>query len=135
FQNCNIFNDGAFDQLKDRTTREDHTLRLNHGEPLVFGVDSDKAIVRSADGGLAVGAATDPAVVVHDAKATDPTHAFALSRLTGDSAGVTPIGVFRDIDVPAYDELVNKQVNEATERLGEGDLMALLNSGDTWSVG
>ncbi len=134
FQNCNIFNDGAFDQLKDRTTREDHTLRLNHGEPLVFGVDSDRAIIRAADGSLAVGAATDPAVVVHDARATDPTHAFALSRLTGDSADVTPIGVFRDVDVPAYDELVNNQVTEATDRFGDGDLMALLNSGDTWSV-
>jgi 2-oxoglutarate ferredoxin oxidoreductase subunit beta len=134
FQNCNIFNDGAFDALKNRDTRDDHTLRLEHGQPLVFGAENDKAIIRTSAGALAVGAADDPAVVRHDARAEDPTQAFALSRLTGERAGVTPIGIFRDVDVPAYDELVNAQLEQATARLGKGDIMSLLHSGDTWSV-
>jgi 2-oxoglutarate/2-oxoacid ferredoxin oxidoreductase subunit beta len=134
FQNCNIFNDGAFDALKDRTSRDDATLRLEHGAPLVFGTERDKAIVRTPSGALGVGSASDPAVVVHDAHAADPSQAFALSRLTGESAGVTPIGVFRDVDVPTYDELVNRQVADATASRGAGDVMSLLHSGDAWSV-
>ena len=64
----------------------------------------------------------------------DPTMACALSRLTGDSAGVTPIGVFRDVDAPSYDELMREQIETAVAKQGAGDLGALLRSGDTWTV-
>jgi 2-oxoglutarate/2-oxoacid ferredoxin oxidoreductase subunit beta len=74
--------------------------------------------------------ATDPGVLIHDPTVDDPTTAFALSRLTG----VTPIGVFRDIDRPSYDELMNEQLVTAKQKQGAGDLMALLHSGDTWDV-
>jgi 2-oxoglutarate ferredoxin oxidoreductase subunit beta len=134
FQNCNIFNDGAFDPLKDRAKRDDATLRLAHGRPLIFGAEADKGIRAAADGGLEVCAADDPGVAVHDAQAADPTRAFALSRLTGESAGVTPIGVFRDVDLPTYDEQMAAQIDQARERAGGGDLMALLAGGDTWTV-
>ena len=134
FQNCNIFNDGAFDDLKDRTKRDDHTLKLAHGQPLVFGADLDKGIRRSASGSLEVCAATDPDVLVHDANTDDPTLAFALSRLTGESAGVTPIGVFRDVDVPTYDEKMASQIADAQARQGEGDLMALIAGNETWKI-
>ncbi|AEH11266.1 MULTISPECIES: 2-oxoacid:ferredoxin oxidoreductase subunit beta [Protofrankia] len=134
FQNCNIFNDGAFDALKDRSSKDDATLRLVHGEPLVFGVERDKGIRRAPGGELEVCAATDDGVLVHDAHAAEPGLAFELSRLTGDSAGVTPIGVFRDIDLPTYDEQLNGQISDARARQGEGDLIQLLGSGDTWTV-
>jgi 2-oxoglutarate ferredoxin oxidoreductase subunit beta len=90
--------------------------------------------VRWAGGSLEVCSADDPDLLVHDAGADDPTAAFALSRLTGESAGVTPIGVFRNVDRPAYDELMNAQVQAAIDKQGPGDVNALLRSGDTWTV-
>ena len=134
FQNCNIFNDGAFDTLKDRDTRDDATLRLRQGEPLVFGADRGKAIRRAADGSLETCTADDPGVLVHDAHAADPSQQFALSRVTGDSHGVTPIGVFRDVDVPSYDEGLNAQIDRAKERQGAGDLMKLIAGKETWNI-
>jgi 2-oxoglutarate/2-oxoacid ferredoxin oxidoreductase subunit beta len=130
YQNCNIFNDGAFDLLKDKDTREDAGLKLEVGQPMVFGADNAKGIRRGPNGDLEICDATDPGVLIHDPTRDDPTTAFALSRLTG----VTPMGVFRDIDRPSYDELMNKQLATATEKQGKGDLMSLLRAGDTWSV-
>jgi 2-oxoglutarate ferredoxin oxidoreductase subunit beta len=130
YQNCNIFNDGAFDLLKDKDSRDDSGLRLESGQAMVFGTDSDKGVRRSATGGLEVCNATDPGVLVHDPTVEDPTTAFALSRLEG----VTPIGVFRDIDRPTYDELMSDQLASAQAKQGPGDLMKLLHSGDTWNV-
>jgi 2-oxoglutarate ferredoxin oxidoreductase subunit beta len=135
YQNCNIFNDGAFDSMKDADTRDDATLRLEHGQPLLFGAGRDRGVRRSATGGLELCSADDPDVLVHDVTAEDPTTAFALSRLTGESAGVTPIGVFRAVDRPVYDELMAGQLRAAVDRQGAGDLMALLHGGDTWTVG
>ena len=133
YQNCNIFNDGAFDVLKERDTRDGATLRMEQGQPLVFGAESEKGV--KWDGGkLVLCAADDPAVLVHDTSTTDPTMAFALSRLTGDSAGVTPIGVFRNFDAPSYDELMREQIETAVAKQGAGDLAGLLRSGDTWTV-
>ena len=121
YQNCNIFNDGAFDMLKERDTRDGATLRLEKGQPLIFGAESEKGV--KWDGGrLVVCGADDPGVLVHDTDAADPTMAFALSRLTGDSAGVTPIGVFRDVDTPSYDELMREQIETAVAKQGAGDL-------------
>ncbi|CAO5175857.1 2-oxoglutarate oxidoreductase subunit KorB [Frankia sp. AiPs1] len=134
FQNCNIFNDGAFDPLKDRSTRDDVTLRLVHGEPLVFGAEGDKGIRRTDDGGLAVVSADAPGVLVHNASAADPSQSFALSRVTGDSHGVTPIGIFRNVDVPTYDEALNRQIVDAKSKQGDGDLMNLISGGETWTI-
>src|SRR5580698_4123534 len=103
YQNCNIFNDGAFDLLKDADTRDDWTIRMEHGQPLRFGADGSKAVVRDATGGLHVEddvAADDPRVVVHDAHARDSTYAFALSRLTSADSRYAPMGVFRSVQRP-----------------------------------
>jgi len=136
YQNCNIFNDGAFDALKDRETREDVLVRLEDGQPIRFGADLDKGIRRDpVTGALEVCAADDPVVLVHRAGADDPSQAFALSRLSDPgSLARTPIGVFRSVQQPTYDDLMTGQLEQAVETQGPGDLGALLHGRDTWEV-
>ncbi len=150
YQNCNIFNDGAFDVLKDRDEAPGRLVRLVDGEPIVFGHESDrKAVVRSASGfGVEVLGAEEAAtqgreVLVHDTAAADPSGAFALSRLDGPSMVHVPVGIFRAVDRPAYDDLAREQLDDAREasggstawRAGDDDLAGLLAGGDTWTVG
>jgi 2-oxoglutarate ferredoxin oxidoreductase subunit beta len=137
YQNCNIFNDGAFQPMKDPEVRDDVTVRLEHGRPIVFGADGDKALVRSDSGGFEVARTADvdiSRVVVHDAKNPDPSQAFALSRLDSPSFEHTPIGIFRQVERPSYDEQLRHQLDEAVTAQGKGDLAALLGSGDTWRI-
>lgn len=152
YQNCNIFNDGAFDALKDAGTREDMLVRLQHGQPVRFGTDGRFGVVRGDDGSVRVvevgegaGLVPESSLLVHDAHAPGPETAFALSRLTdGASLAHTPIGIFRDVQRPTYDALAVEQVQRAKESQGDataagapGDdaLAALLAGSDTWSVG
>jgi 2-oxoglutarate ferredoxin oxidoreductase subunit beta len=130
YQNCPIFNDGAFDALKDAATAQDAVLRLEHGQPITVGTSG---VVRDpATGELSVSPDPDPdRVLVHDAHADSPTTAFALSRL-GDHP--TPIGVFRDIHRPVYDTQMAEQLDRATTQHGDGDLATLLAGNDTWIV-
>lgn len=138
YQNCNIFNDGAFEQLKDPDTRDDVTIRLEHGQPITFGKDGQLGVVRGASGSLDVAevakVGTD-ALVTHDAHAENPELAFALSRL-GDltSNHHTPIGVFRDVDRPVYDTLMAEQLTADTAKRGSGDLAGLIAGNDTWTI-
>jgi 2-oxoglutarate ferredoxin oxidoreductase subunit beta len=138
YQNCNIFNDGAWEPLKDGDTRDDVMMRLVHGEPIRFGKDMEKGVIRTADGHIAVADISEvgeDAVIRHDAHAKDPGLAFALSRLSNPrTLQNTPIGVFRDIERPSYDRLVREQLAEVQEKQGVGDLQSLLNGGDTWTV-
>ena len=137
YQNCNIYNDGAFDVLKDPASRDDATIRLTHGEPVRFGRDNRHAVVRDPlHGGLRIAENApddDPTVVVHDAHAEDPSYAFGLSRLAGEDMRYTPIGVYRSVSRPSYDELMSAQVERA-QQAGTGDLAALLRGQDTWTV-
>ncbi|WP_406267820.1 2-oxoacid:ferredoxin oxidoreductase subunit beta [Actinacidiphila glaucinigra] len=139
YQNCNIFNDGAFEVLKDRTSAENAVIRLEHGEPIRFGADNAKGVVRDrATGDLRVvdvDASNEDEVLVHDAHAATPTTAFALSRLADpDTLHHTPIGVFRSVDRPVYDALMSEQLEQAVEQQGKGDLAAMLAGNDTWTV-
>ena len=127
YQNCNIYNDGAFDFVREE---KENRLYLRHGEPIVWG---DKGVRLLPDGSPEVVAATEPGLLVHDAHAHEPAHAFALSRLTQQAIGATPFGVFRDVERPVYDELMAEQIGVAKAK-GEGELAALLGSGDTWSI-
>jgi 2-oxoglutarate ferredoxin oxidoreductase subunit beta len=137
YQNCNIFNDGAFDPLKDAGTRDDVTIRLVHAQPIRFGADGSRGVARAADGSLeVVDVATAGAdrIIVHDAHAADPSTAFALSRLSDPmTLADTPIGVFRDVDRPSYDQLAREQVSSAQAE-GSADLAKLIAGGDTWQV-
>ncbi|MER7003764.1 2-oxoacid:ferredoxin oxidoreductase subunit beta [Dactylosporangium sp. NPDC000555] len=138
YQNCNIFNDGAFDLLKDAETRDDWTIRLEHGQPLRFGKNGEKAVLWGEHGTLAIEhdvAADDPRVVVHDAHADNPSFAFALSRLSLDSR-YTPMGVFRSVERPTYDQAMAAQLKAAAAKApGDDDaLQKLLLGNDTWAV-
>ena len=140
YQNCPIFNDGAFDAIKDPSTSADAIIPLTHGEPIRFGVDGHLGVVRDQQTGafsvVEVAEVGEAALAVHDAHLADPSFAFGLSRLT--DAGVlhrAPIGIFRDVEAPAYDDLARDQVALATS-LGNDDdaLQTMINGGDTWTV-
>jgi 2-oxoglutarate ferredoxin oxidoreductase subunit beta len=138
YQNCNIFNDDAFEPLKDPATRDDFTIRLEHGQPIIWGAQSQYGVTRADDASLKVVNVADvdaSALLVHDAHADDPSHAFDLSRLADLSLARTPIGVFRSVQRPVYDDLMAGQLASARETQGEGDLAELLAGGDTWTVG
>jgi 2-oxoglutarate ferredoxin oxidoreductase subunit beta len=138
YQNCNIFNDNAWEPLKDSDTRDDLLMRLEHGEVILFGKDKGKGVTRTSEGHLKVVNVADvssEALIRHDAHATDPGLAFALSRLSDVySLENTPIGVFRDIHRPSYDRLVREQVAQVKERQGAGDLQDLIMGHDIWTV-
>ncbi|MBO4259007.1 2-oxoacid:ferredoxin oxidoreductase subunit beta [Streptomyces griseorubiginosus] len=139
YQNCNIFNDGAFDALKDKQQAEDAVIRLEHGQPIRFGADGARGVVRDAvTGDLKVVDVTpdnESQILVHDAHAASPTTAFALSRLADpDTLHHTPIGVLRSVDRPVYDTQMADQLDSAIEQNGKGDLATLLAGGDTWTV-
>jgi 2-oxoglutarate ferredoxin oxidoreductase subunit beta len=144
YQNCNIFNDGAFEALKDKDQALEAVIRLEHGEPIRFGTPAEdglgsKGVIRDpATGDLRVIDVTvegSESVLVHDAHAASPTTAFALSRLADpDTLHQTPIGVLRDVRRPVYDTLMADQLEEAVQRQGQGDLSALLHGNDNWTV-
>jgi 2-oxoglutarate ferredoxin oxidoreductase subunit beta len=136
YQNCNVFNDKAFIQLTGKQERFDNRIDLVHGKPVIFGPNDDKAVV--IDNGAAKIVPTssvDPsAIVVHDEANPDPTPAFALSRLAHGPTGPTPVGIFRSITRASYDDQVSRQMVEAREAKGPGDLGKLLTSLGTWTV-
>ncbi len=143
YQNCPIFNDGAFDLIKDRSQQEARLVHLAAGEPIQGGPPDDRrTLVRGDDGGLVFvpdAEATADRVVRHDPSADDPSQAFAISRLDGPDMTHVPMGIFRSVDRPTYDDGVRAQVRAATDTAGgpatDDDLDALLRGRDTWTVG
>ena len=136
YQNCNIFNDGAFDLLKDPATGVQWSIPLVHGKPLVFGPDGASCVVRDEAGGLRIAETNqvDAAdIVVHDAHRQDASYAFALSRLSSQDLRYTPMGVFRAVQRPTYDRMMAEQIEEARTR-EPGDLATLLAGTETWTV-
>lgn len=134
YQNCPIFNDDAFATLK---SPDGALIQLRHGEPIVFG-GGRFCVVRDADGDIRV-AETETAdperIVVHDETRADPSQAFALSRLT--EAGVlrqAPIGIFRRVPRPAYDDLVREQIDAVRAEDQAAALAAVIAGQDTWEA-
>jgi 2-oxoglutarate ferredoxin oxidoreductase subunit beta len=136
-QNCNIFNDGAWEGLTDRGVRDDHTVSLEHGRPLVFGKNRDKGIRMK---GLALevvslgAGVSEKDLVVHDEQNPSPAYAFLLSRMDTSPGFPTPIGVLRAVDAPRYEVEIAEQIGAVTAKKGRGDLQRLLRAGDTWEV-
>jgi 2-oxoglutarate/2-oxoacid ferredoxin oxidoreductase subunit beta len=151
YQNCNIFNDGAFEVLKDKERAEEAVIRLEHGKPIRFGGGGTSPSSEAGSGGGSKGVVRDPRtgdlsvvavtednqsrILVHDAHNPSPATAFALSRLAdADTLHHTPIGVLRSVERPVYDSLMSDQLDTAIEQHGKGDLGALLAGDDTWTV-
>jgi 2-oxoglutarate/2-oxoacid ferredoxin oxidoreductase subunit beta len=146
YQNCPIFNDGAFDAIKNNDTKADAIIPLVHGEPIRFGVDGAKGLVRNGEiGGVKVvevgsgpGQVGEGSVLVHDVNNPDPTTAFAISRLTDSGyLNQSPIGIFRQVERPTYDDQARGQIATARDAApGEPSdrLAALIGGGDTWTV-
>jgi 2-oxoglutarate/2-oxoacid ferredoxin oxidoreductase subunit beta len=137
YQNCNIFNDNAWEYATDRNTKADTTLELVHGKPLIFGKNRDKGIrLNGMDPEvveLGKGISEDD-LLFHDEKSPEPSLAYLLSRMRYEDGFPEPIGVFRCVERPRYDAMVNEQIDQATNKLGVGDLNKLFRSGDTWEV-
>ena len=147
YQNCPIFNDGAFDAIKGHDTKANALIPLVHGEPIRFGVldeagEGSKGLIRDpATGGVKVAEVSEVgpgALLVHDAHSPDPTMAFAISRLTDSGyLNQSPIGIFRQIERPTYDDQARGQIKTASDAApgtAVDRLTGLINGGDTWTV-
>ena len=137
YQNCVTFNDGAYDFLTDRATRDETRLRLEHGTPLVFGKERNRGI-RFVEGEpqvviLGQNGATAADCAVHDVRAATSGPAFLVSQL-GPPDFPVPLGVFRAVEAPTYDELSEELGRRARAASGRGTLEQLLASGTTWTI-
>ncbi len=137
YQNCNIFNDGAFEQVTGKDFKEQNQIRLEHGKPIVFGADGTKGVHLTDRASLElvdVAVVGEQNILVHDVHRDEPALAFMLAHIATGPTMPTPIGVFRDVQRPVYGEEMDRQLAVASEKLGVGTLEGLLNSGDTWDV-
>jgi 2-oxoglutarate ferredoxin oxidoreductase subunit beta len=135
YQNCNIFNDGAYGYAVDKATRSDNVVYLEHNKPLIFGKENSKGIRLH---GLTPEVVDTKIVnaddlLIHDEKAPEPSLAFLLSRMRHPDFP-EPLGVFRAVDHEAYGDTVRQQNRDAVAKQGEGDLQSLLNGEETWTV-
>ncbi len=137
YQNCNVFNDGAWDYATDRAMKAETTIELEHGKPLIFGKNKDKGIRLNGmepeivELGKGI---TEDDLLFHDEKCAEPSLAYLLSRMRYEDGFPEPIGVFRSVQAPLYDKLMNEQIELAIQQKGPGDLDKLFNAGDTWVV-
>ena len=137
YQNCNIFNDGAFDSFREKSVRADKTVNLEHGKPVLFGADHDK--------GLRLNREMQPEIVhigengdledvmIWDEQDESPAMAMALASMS-ETAFPVPVGIFRNTVRSSFETSVNAQVNSAMEKRGDQALQDLLNGSDTWCV-
>jgi 2-oxoglutarate ferredoxin oxidoreductase subunit beta len=136
-QNCNIFNDGAWNEVTEKEARSEHVVELEHGKPLIFGRNRDKGIrlnglepevVKLGDG------ISEKDLMVHDEHNPNPNYAFVLAQMDAIPGFPTPLGVFRSWDLPRYEDVMAAQVRDVTAKRGPGDIDKLLRSGDIWEV-
>jgi 2-oxoglutarate ferredoxin oxidoreductase subunit beta len=138
FQNCNIFNDGAFFTLTEKDTKDDAVLILEHDKPMVFGKDGDKGI--KLDGpkpmivDLSSGSYSKDDLLVHDEFSEEPVLAMILAHMSDHPNFPTPIGVFRQVQRESYDGGVEAQIKTVIRKRGVGDLEKTLFGANTWEV-
>jgi 2-oxoglutarate ferredoxin oxidoreductase subunit beta len=133
YQNCPVFNDGAFAALTEKETRDLNQIRLEAGQPIRFGPERERGVARAADGGLEIVNVADvgeEVLIVHDPARPDPSLAFSLARLAEDPTQPTPIGIFRAVERPVY----SRSGMVRPEPASEAELEELLLRGDTWTV-
>ncbi len=137
YQNCNVFNDGAFEEILSREARPSNLIPLVHGQPIRFGAQNEKGVALDAKGVptvVDVAAVGEERLLVHDETLHDTSLAFMLSRIARGPTEPTPIGVFRAVERLEYGSAVQEQILDAQQSSGPGDLKALLRSGGTWQV-
>jgi 2-oxoglutarate ferredoxin oxidoreductase subunit beta len=136
YQNCNVFNDGIWDYAKAKATKDDTTVELEHNKPLIFS-GGDKGIRLNGFTpevvDLSSGKVAQDDLLFHDESADSSQLAFLLSRMRHPEFP-EPIGVFRAVERPTYDTMINAQVEQSREKAGEGELEKLFGGGDTWTV-
>ncbi len=136
YQNCNVFNDGAFFQFTEKDTKEDTVLFLEHGQPMIFGKAKDKGIRLNGFTpevvSLTEGKFSANDLLVHNEK--DTTLSFILADMTYKPHLPRPVGVFLSLDRPTYESELSEQIASARKKRGNGDMSKLLNSGDTWII-
>jgi 2-oxoglutarate ferredoxin oxidoreductase subunit beta len=137
YQNCNIFNDGAFESFSAREVRSDRTVALEHGKPLIFGKERNRGVrLRNFEPEVVtvgMNGVTEGDLLVHDEQAKEPALAYLLSRMQYPEFPV-PLGVFYTAERPQLEEIVEEQSTHAIAQLGAGSLERLLSSGETWTV-
>jgi 2-oxoglutarate ferredoxin oxidoreductase subunit beta len=136
YQNCNIFNDGAFADFTAKEVRADRMIMLEHGKPMIFGKERDKGLRLNGMGIEVVqlgNGVTEADLLVHDETREDPSIAFLLSRMDYPEFPVA-IGVLRAVQRPTYEELMAEQIEHAIQTEGAGDLKEIFLEGDTWTV-
>ena len=137
YQNCNVFNDGQFNDITKRQARDEMMINLVHGEPILFGAERQRGVMMGSDGFLQIVDVADVGIdniLVHDQHHAFPSLAFALGRLNTDDHSPTPFGIFRSVERQEYASAVGAQLAAASEKKGPGDLAALLRSNGTWQV-
>ena len=138
YQNCNIFNDGAFEYFTERTGRPDHMIYLEHGQPMVFGKNRDRGIRMNGAHPEVIQLGSETGLnendcLVHDIHLKDPSVAFMLARMEQPDFP-QPVGIFRSVSRDTYEDLLAGQIDAAIAKTGPGNLEKLINSGDTWVV-
>jgi 2-oxoglutarate ferredoxin oxidoreductase subunit beta len=134
YQNCPVFNDGAFFALTEKDRAVFNRIPLVQGEPIRFGPDGQYGVARAPDGNLEIVSGDRDELVVHDAHRDDPTQAFALARLAESPDEPTPIGVFRAVDRPVGITEVSRKLAAARATIGPDTLGDVLHAGDTWTI-
>jgi 2-oxoglutarate ferredoxin oxidoreductase subunit beta len=138
YQNCNIFNNGAYERFTEKETKDDNVLVLEHGKPMVFGKNKDKGII--IDGttpkvvSITEGKYSINDLLVHNEFDKSVVLAYLLGQMSNHSEFPTPIGVFRQIVKHTYNEDLENQIKTVTEKKGAGDFEKFLFSGNTWEV-
>ncbi len=133
YQNCPVFNDGAFAALTDKEVKDANQIRLEAGRPVRFGVEGERGVARASDGSLQVvdvAEVGEEALVVHDPANRDGGLAYSLARLAEDPSGPTPIGIFRQVQRPLYGRTTRTQSPDSSD----GELDQLLHGGDSWTI-
>lgn len=138
YQNCNIFNDGAYLSLTEKDVKLDNVLTLEHGKPMIYGKERDKGIKLDGFKPISVdlndGKHSVNDLLVHDETDQNSIRAFIIAHMTDHPGLPTPMGIFRRILKPTYDQGVTDQINHIIEKKGKGDLESVLFSGNTWEV-
>ena len=136
YQDCNVFNTGAFEFASDKQQKLENCIYLEDGKPLIFGANRDKGIRLNGKGEpevVSLSECREDDLLFHEESSENPLHAFRLARMRWPQMP-EPMGILRCVQRPSYDEAVDQQMRTAVAKQGVGNLEALFNSGDTWEV-